>query len=432
MSRGLGLSRFAWTLFDQAVVSVGSFSVNIALARMLSRSDYGTFAAVLVTLLLLQIVNATVVLYPATLRLAAGNEGERAPLVAGTLLFTAATTFALSASVAVGLAAFGEANLIASVVFWFSAWQFQEALRRLLFAEFRYRAAVLGDAVGYLGQAAGVVLLAIGGSLSLPAVFTMLGLASFAGAVVQMLQVGLPRALPGHLARRAREFWTLGSWSLAGSVVAALRFQVLFWLVGMASGRADLAALQAVVTVVNVVNPIITGVCNIVPQTAARAAREGSASAWKATRSYVLFGLVPTAAYAAVAVAAPDVLMRIFYGAASPYVAEAQAVRLMAIGVVLGYGAEMVCAFLHGLGAPRPAWTMNLVSLGVVICAFFLLQGSFGWYAAVGAAVAGQAARLIMCPSVMKRAAAHADGLAGVPAPAAACAIQVTSSPRLR
>lgn len=433
MSGRRGLSSFAWTLFDQALVSVGSFAVNIALARLLPRSEYGTFAAVLALVLLLQIVNMTVVLYPATLRLAAGNEGDRAPVVAGTLLFTAATNLILSVLIALGLAAFGESGLIPGVVFWFAAWQFQEALRRLLFAEFRYSAAILGDAISYLGQAAGVGLLLAAGKLSLPAVFMVLGATSLLGAVVQMLQVGMPRALPRHLLSRAGEDWKLGSWSLIGSIVAALRFQVLFWLVGITSGRADLAALQAVVTVVNVVNPIVTGVCNIVPQTVARAAREGTASAWKATRAYVMFGLAPTAAYAVVAAVAPDLLMRTVYGAESPYLADVMAVRIMAIGLVLNYGAEMVCAFLHGLGAPRLAWLMNLVSLVVATCAFAALQPSFGWYAAVIAWLLGQAVRVVMCPSVMKRAGTHVDGQGTVlMAPAAARTVQVTPSSRLR
>lgn len=427
------LSNFAWTLFDQAVVSVGSFSVNIVLARLLPRSEYGVFAAVLASLLLLQIVNVTVVLYPATIRLAAGNEGERAPLVAGTLLFTAATSLVLSASVVIGLLAFGESDLIPEVVFWFAAWQLQEALRRLLFAEFRYRAAVFGDALSYLGQAVGVALLVFAGRLALPAVFVVLGLTSLLGAVVQILQVGIPRTMPRHLLRKAAEFWTLGSWSLAGSIVSALRFQALFWLVGMASGRADLAALQAVVNVVSVVNPVITGVCNIVPQTAARAARGGLVSAWKATRTYVLFGLVPTSAYVIVAVAAPDWLMRIFYGAGSPYVGEGQAVRVMAVAIVLGYGGEMVCSFLHGLGAPRLAWLMNLVSLVVATCAFAVLQHQLGWYAAVVAWLLGQAIRLLMCPSVLKQARAHVEGQRKRQMrPAAIRTIQVTPSSRLR
>ena len=433
MSRRRGLSSFAWTLFDQALVSVGSFAVNIALARLLPRSEYGTFAAVFVLVLLLQIVNVTVVSYPATLRLAAGDKGDRAPLVAGTLLFTAATNLILSMSIALSLAVFGESRLIPGVVFWFAAWQFQEALRRLLFAEFRYSAAIPGDAISYLGQAAGVGLLVAAGKLSLPAVFMVLGATSLLGAAVQMLQVGIPRAMPRHLLVRASEDWKLGFWSLIGSAVAALRVQVLFWLVGITSGRADLAALQAVVNVVNVVNPIVTGVCNIVPQTAARAARDGTASAWKATRAYVVFGLAPTAAYAVVAAAAPDSLMRIVYGAGSPYLADGMAVRIMAIGLVLNYGAEMVCAFLHGLGAPRLAWLMNLVSLVVVTCAFAALQPSFGWYAAVIAWPLGQAVRVMMCPSVLKRAGMHVDGQCKLPlAPAEARPVQVTPSSRLR
>jgi O-antigen/teichoic acid export membrane protein len=261
-------------------------------------------------------------------------------------------------------------------------------------------------------------------------VFLVLGATSVLGAAVQILQVGVPRALPSDLWRRAVQSWTLGSWSLGGSVVAALRFQVLVWLVALTSGRADVASLQAVITAVNIVNPIMTGVCNIVPQTVAKAAEGGAASAWKAARPYIALGLVPTAAYAGAAIAAPEVLLRVIYGHTSVYVADGIALRILALGMLISYGGEMVCSFLHGLGAPRLAWLMNAGSLGLVVCTFLMLQPSFGWYAAALASLVGQAARLMMCPSAIGRVMAMADGH-GARSTVSGPAIQVTSSSRL-
>lgn len=405
------VSRFSWTLIDQGMVSVGSFFVNIALARMLQPREYGVFAVILATLLLLQIVNAAAVLYPATIRVASDDGGGRDRLIAATLLFVAVTTLVMSLLAAAGMSAFGRARLIPEVVGWFSAWQLQEALRRLLFAEFRYREAMVGDAISYLGQAIGVAALALSGSLTLPAVFIVLGATSLIGAAVQFVQVGVPFHAPRHIVALARDYWKLGSWSLAGSIAAALRFQGLFWLVGMTSGAADVAVLQAVLNVANVVNPVVTGICNLVPQTVSRALRGGLGAAWEAAKPYAIWGLAPTAGYAALAFVAPELLLRILYGASSPYAGEGLAVRIFAAVIVLNYAGEVAAAFLHGIGEPRLAWFMNSLGLAAVLCTFAALHPSLGWMAAVFAAAVGQIVRLLLFYPAVTRAASDREGL---------------------
>jgi O-antigen/teichoic acid export membrane protein len=288
------------------------------------------------------------------------------------------------------------------------AWQVQEAMRRFLFAEFRYRSAVLGDALSYLGQAVGVAVLAWSGALTLPAVFIVLGSTSLLGALVQCAQVGVSFRVPEDLVRRARDHWTLGSWSLAGSVVSALRFQLPFWLLALVSGRTELATLQAMLNVINVMNPVLIGICNLVPPTAARAFDGSWSSAWSATRPYVILGFVPTAAYAFFVFAAPEHVLRLLYGAESPYTGEGLAVRVLAISLVLNYVGEMVCSFLHGVGAPQMAWLMNLASLVAVFFAFIAFYPWLGWLAAILAIALGQGIRLLVSYAIVKRAGGSA------------------------
>jgi O-antigen/teichoic acid export membrane protein len=102
------ISRLSWTLIDQAVVSVGSFSVNIALARLLPQPDYGIFAAILASLLLLQIVNVTLVLYPATLYVASPKRDDRQDVIAAALLLLTSTTLPLACLLVAILLALGE------------------------------------------------------------------------------------------------------------------------------------------------------------------------------------------------------------------------------------------------------------------------------------------------------------------------------------
>lgn len=425
-----GVPRFSWTLVDQVVVSVGSFAVNVTLARLLLPPDYGTFAAVVAALLLLQMVNLTTVMYPATLRMAA-EAAEREHVIGCALVIAGATTCAMSAVITVGMAAFGDAGSIPEVVGWFVAWQMQEALRRLLFADLRYRAAIIGDAISYLGQAAAVGALALADALTLRAVFVVLALTSLFGAAVQSVQVGIPRRFPRGLAQHVREDWTLGYWSLIGSVVAGLRFQLLLWFVGVGFGRAELGAFQAVLNVANVVNPVSTAVCNVVPQVTARSAARGWAVAWRASRVYALWGLLPTASYSMVAFAAPTMVLRIFYGDASPYVAEASSVRIFALAIVLAYAGEVAVSFTHGLGIPRAGWLVNIVSLVAVLLTFMAFQDRLGWRAAVLAAAFGQAVRLLLCFPVLRRYRVRGMGSRESQL-GQGCAVQATPSPHLR
>lgn len=390
---GPDAARFCWTLADQAVVSVGTFAVNIAVARLLSRSDYGAFSALFASLLLLQIVNMSIVFYPATISLADADE-DRGEVVAFVLSMLALVMVPLVLAMVAALAAFGEIRLAPEAAGWFAAWQIQEAMRRLLFAEFRYRAAMIGDALSYLGQAGGVAALAWTGHLSLTSVLAVLGATSLVAATVQAAQVGVVWRRPRGFAGRFRAHWRLGSWSLAASVVAALRFQALLWFVGATGGRADVASFQAAMNVPNAVNPVMTGICNLVPQTVAGASSGGLRAALRAAHPYLFWGFVPIAAYLAVVAAAPGPVLRMFYGGSSPYLGEHAALRLLALSMALGYAGEMIAALLHGASNPRPVWAMNLAALAATTVTFAACHGAYGWTAAALALAVGQAVRL--------------------------------------
>ncbi|MBN8965369.1 MAG: hypothetical protein J0H89_08315, partial [Rhizobiales bacterium] len=142
------LFRASWTLIDQGVVSLGSFAANIMLARLLPNADYGVFAVIFALLLMLQVFNTTLIFYPFTIRIAAAA-GERTDLIWSSLLLLVAALLPLAATVSAGLLIFGEGDLIPSVLIWCALWQVQESLRRVLFAEFRHRAAVVGDVATY-------------------------------------------------------------------------------------------------------------------------------------------------------------------------------------------------------------------------------------------------------------------------------------------
>ena len=177
-----------WTLADQGAISLGFFLLNVQLARDLDSSEYGTFALLLGGYFLVQHFNASLIFYPLILRLAAYKEDRASDLILISVALTAASSFAFSAIVGACLSAFGRPDIAAAAALYLVLWQLQDVLRRTLLAEFRHRAAILGDGITYIGAAGAVAVLASYHSVSLvTALFAMAGACALAIAV-QIIQ----------------------------------------------------------------------------------------------------------------------------------------------------------------------------------------------------------------------------------------------------
>jgi O-antigen/teichoic acid export membrane protein len=400
--------RASWTLIDQGVVSLGSFAANIMLARLLPQSDYGVFAIIFALLLMLQVFNTTLIFYPFTIRIAAA-EGERGDLIWSSLLLLATALLPLALTIIAGMLFFGEDHLILPVLVWFAMWQVQESLRRVLFAEFRHRVAVVGDAAAYFGQAIGVLLLAVAGFLSLPAVFLVFAAGSALGASIQFFQINAAFRRPAAVGQTGLDYWSVGRWSLASSLVTALRFNALIWMIGFAAGRAHVAEFQAAINVVNVINPVMVGLCNLIPQTAAHASGGGVATAWRATRHYASLGFAPTVAYYAFVMVSPETMLWLFYGAGSQYLDVTRSVQILGAAFSFNYVSEMVCSFLHGINSPRTALHINLVGTVVTILGFVPLVAAFGLPGAAMSLALANGIRLLFSFVTLKRLVFDAD-----------------------
>ena len=400
--------RASWTLVDQGVVSLGAFLVNVQLARHLVPEDYGVYALLFGAFLGLQLVNSSLLLYPMSIRLPVAAPTDRMPLLAATTLLVLAYSAPLCAVLAAGLAIFGHRDLIVPVLAAFVLWQLQEAMRRGLLAEFRHSSAIPGDMLSYLGLVAAVGALWLCEALTLPAVFGAMALACGAGAAVQAWQLRLSLRHVVDLRDTAAEFVGIGGWSLVNNVVSLLRVQSLPWALAAAGGAAAAASFQAALNVVNLANPIILGLCNVIPQTAAHAQRKGgNAEAWRAARVYMLIGAPPTLGYYAVAFAVPGFILSVFYGAASPYVSLVLAVQLLVVAWAIGYAADMVCSYLHGIDAARRALTINVLGAISAVVLALLLSRLYGLTGGCLALVGANLVRLAASHFIQTRITAH-------------------------
>src|SRR5437879_3629587 len=150
-------ARASWTLLDQCVVSGGNFLLNVLLARALSEDDYGEFALFLGAIFVLRAVDYSFISYPLAVRSCSVDPVERADLLANTLLLALVLSVGLLALMATGVVVLHAYDLLVPACLCYLCWQAQETSRRFLHADFRYKEAVIGDGVAYLGP---VLLLA--------------------------------------------------------------------------------------------------------------------------------------------------------------------------------------------------------------------------------------------------------------------------------
>ena len=262
-------------------------------------------------------------------------------------------------------------------------WQAQETSRRCLFADFRYRAAVAGDSIAYIGQAMLIGLLAWFDDITLPTALSMMSATFALGALMHAWKQRFSWPDFTEARRLAREYFSIGKWSLVNYQLALIRHQLFPWVLAGVAGTAATASLQAGVNIANMMTPIILGIGNAVPQIAAHAYRTGGAiGASRAAFGYVLFGLSPILLICAVAVLIPELLLRTVYGPTSPYLAVAPGLQLLAIAGVFDYIGEMISKTLLGIEAGKLASLVNVLSLGAAAVLAFALIGPLGVFGA--------------------------------------------------
>jgi O-antigen/teichoic acid export membrane protein len=379
MGAKLLIERASWTLVDQGVVSAGNFLLNVLLARTLSESDYGKFVLFLGAIFALRAFDYSLISYPLSVRLCDASDEERAGLLGNTILLTAALSL-----VSVGAMALGTTLLEADIIrlpasLCFLCWQAQETSRRCLLADFRYRAAVAGDGTAYVGQALLIVLLAWLGNITLPFALYVMSATFAIGALVHASKLRF--AWPDFSQTRllAREYFSIGKWSLVNYQLVLLRGQLFPWMLAGTAGTAGTASLQAGANISGTMTPIILGIGNAIPQVAAQAHPTGGViGALRAAYGYVLFGLAPILVICAAAVLMPELLLRTVYGPSSPYLAAAMGLQLLAVAGVLDYIADAATKTLLGVQAGRLASLVNAVGVAAAAVLAFALIGRLG------------------------------------------------------
>ncbi len=364
------LGRGVWALGDQALLSVGNFLTNILLIRHLTRDRFGDFAVLFSVILFLNNLHSSLVIYPLTVCGANCEPADFRRRVLNSLRMTLALAIPFGAILALVGGILGGVNLIPWLLAALIFWQLQETLRRAMMARLEHHRAVAGDSLSYLGQVLAIWILIAQGSLSIEHAFGVIAATSAAAAIVQAVQLKLFRfdhTRPRRGLEQLAEHWSLGRWVLLSNLVGLITVYATPWLLRYFHGAGDVAAYQALSNLLGVSNPIVMGMAGLIVPAVAKAARmdtspsslspgtpgQGRAGGQRAAGvavRYALQGLVVLLPYYVLLLLLPQLVMRLFYGSASPYLIYTAPLRLMVGVYALYYVGQMFAGFFNGLG----------------------------------------------------------------------------------
>ena len=377
--------RASWTLADQCVVSSGSFLLNVLLARSFSEREYGEFTLFVASIFFLRTIDYSLISYPLSVQLCLATDDKRAGLLGNTALLSGTLSLALAVVMALGIVLLEADDILLPACLCYLCWQTQETPRRSLLAEFRYREAVAGDAVAFLGTPLAIAILLWMDSdlVTLSSALYVMSVMFAVGAAVHASKLRF--AWPDFTEARllSREYFSIGKWSLVNYQLVLVRGQLFPWVLAGAAGLAATGSFQAGVNIANMMTPIILGIGNAIPQVAAHAHRTGGViGAVRGAYGYVLFGLLPVLVICAAAVLMPELLLRAVYGPASPYLAATVGLQLLALAGVADYIAETASKTLLGVQAGRLASLVNVVAVAAAAVLAFVLISRLGVFGA--------------------------------------------------
>lgn len=394
----------SFVVLDQMAVSLGNFITNLVLIRSLTPGAFGIYATLWSMMLLLNTVQSSLIVHPMLVIAAAGQEGHARRLATAGLWATALIALPFAPIVAIAAAVLHNGGLAICIIPALLAWQLQEAMRRALMSQQRYRDCILGDSVSYLGQASILMGLAALGRLSFSALFVcMMGTSLLAG-LIQAWQVRPAPIRMGEFVTIIREFWKIGRWIANLNVVASVTTVAMPWYLTLLRGPVAAAGYQALLYVTGVVQPLVLGIGSLVTVGVARSAALGTLrTSLRAISRPVVLGAGVISVYGIVLSLFPATALAILFRSRSPYLDLAPQLPLFAAAALLLYLSQMLGEVLVGLRATRKAFLCQLyASLACALTAIAAVPVRPVWGGGI-ALIAANSARLVAAAFLLHR-----------------------------
>jgi hypothetical protein len=379
-------------------VSLGNFATNLVLIRGFALATFGVYAILWTLMLLLNTMQSSLIVHPMLVMAASGSRLRSRELASAAIRVTALTLAPFALVIVIACALLHRLDLAVWIIPAVSAWQIQEALRRALMSQRRYRDCIFGDMTSYCGQAVILAFLAGLGLLSLPVVFVCITVTSLLAAAIQMFQVRPAALAPGEFAGAMREFWGMGRWIANQNIVASVITAAVPWYLASMRGPVGVAEYQSLYYVTGLVQPLMLSIGSLVAVEVARSSMELPLreSLSRVSRP-VLLGGIAILLYGLVLVLFPQAALSILFRSSSPYAHLTSQLRIFVLATLFLYSSQMLLEVLVGLRLTRSAFLSQVwASLACAVVGLIMIPAA----GVLGAGIALAAAYLVRLVSV--------------------------------
>jgi O-antigen/teichoic acid export membrane protein len=272
----------------------------------------------------------------------------------------------------------------------------RELGRRFAWAHRQARQAVFLDAIAVTTQIVLLASLAFSDGLNALSGHVAFGAASALGVVAWWSANRRAFAIhPEQVRADVKRSWSLGSWVLAGGMVAVVHSFLLHWLLAIMLGVAATGALDACWTVILIANPLVIGIGNMLGPHAAHAVTEGGFRKVRQFACSVSLLLTCTlGVFCLLLLVWSETILQVFYGDEyQGYGAVVCALSASWLAGLAGQGPE------HGLRAierPRANLHANVLGLAVTLPLALALIRPYGLLGAAWSMCAGRVATLVL------------------------------------
>ena len=402
-----------WPLADQVLVSGVNFLTGILVARGLGLVEFGLFAAMWLAVLFMASLQQAAVTSP-MLSIGPQQPKTKRPGYYGAALAQQAAFAALCATVVyIGAAIAGALDILGDAGRWgaplaavVAATQLQDFFRRYFFARERPVAAVVNDALAYLGRAALLLAAFHMGSPDSAEVLWLIAASSTIGIIVGFLALGQIELRQSQFAATARRHWQSARWLLPSALLQWTSGNLFLVAAGGLLGPAALGAMRAAQGIFGVTNILSQGLENVAPVRFAARYGEGGLGALRgATRwlTGICGGLA--AAFGVAAAATPEFWLTLIYG--DEFAAYGSLLRWYAVIYLIMFLLLPVRFALRTLENTKPLFLAYAGASGLTLASFYPLLSLFGLAGAMVGILGTQAVMMVILWVSWRRAASR-------------------------
>jgi O-antigen/teichoic acid export membrane protein len=179
---------------------------------------------------------------------------------------------------------------------------------------------------------------------------------------IQLMQIGLGRPSVTEVREHTGIFWRLGQWILMSHIVNLLSSQFIPWAIAYFHGIGVAGALRAIMNLLGATHPILYSVGSlIITLTAKIHKKDGLAAAQNVATRLAAQGALLILPFYIALFAFAEPILELVYGQGTPYLDFKAALQLASVGYCITFLAQMLQAFLNGLGDSRSSFFTDTV-----------------------------------------------------------------------